>query len=166
MTTTTGLCYTSIACYAMQLDGVVPTNAGLICRYTRRSSSRSPAKALHPLLDPRQLTGWVRQTGAPLVRSASPSTAQHQAGRDLVIFMAAWRGSRGGQGSLAGREVLLCGPPDSGDLDQGRQRDVPWAIAAVERHLLGSRGTATDQVRHARHPPGSARAPASRRRRS
>ena len=46
--------------------------------------------------------------------------------------------------ALASLEVLLGDPPDSGDLDQDGQRDVPGAVAAVERQLGGA-AVAADQ---------------------
>jgi hypothetical protein len=47
--------------------------------------------------------------------------------------------------ALAGLEVLFCCPPDSGDLDQGEQRDGTWAVAAVERQFGGAPAAADQQ---------------------
>ena len=55
--------------------------------------------------------------------------------------------------SLAGLEILLRGPADPGDLDQGGQRDVAGAVAAVERQLPGA-AVAADQQPAVTGPAG------------
>jgi hypothetical protein len=56
--------------------------------------------------------------------------------------------------ALAGLEILLGGPAQPGNLDQGGQRDRVRAVAAVERQFPGAPATADQQVPAARIAAG------------
>src|SRR5579863_10353683 len=46
---------------------------------------------------------------------------------------------------FAGLEILLCGPAQPGDLDQGGERDRAGTVAPVERQLPGAAAPADQQ---------------------